>query len=109
VTGFDPTWPGCPWGQCAHSPNAHGLDHCHACHCVKPPPPPPAAPLTIDEFNAGEPQELETLELNVCGLCSAYVEDREKHVTWHERITDTMTNLVISISALERQNRKETS
>ena len=47
------------------------------------------------------------VELELCGLCSAYVEDRDKHVTWHERLTDTMTNLVISISALERQNHKD--
>lgn len=92
----------CPWGQCEHSANAHGVDHCHACFCVKPPPP-MAAPVTQTEE-----AELEALQLDVCRLCSAYVEDRERHVTWHERITDTLTNLVISISALERQNQKDT-
>lgn len=35
--------------------------------------------LTLDEFMAGEQVELEALEMDVCGVCSAYVEDRDKH------------------------------
>jgi len=100
----------CPWGQCEHSPNAHGLDHCHACFCVKPPPPPPGAghedsfdrPLTLEEFQAGEPQELETIEATICTACSAYVQDREKHVARHERDLDTLANLVMTTSTLDR-------
>jgi hypothetical protein len=98
----------CPWGQCEHSYNAHGRDHCHACECEKPPPPlPQSAPaITIEELEAGESQELEAIEGETCNICSAYVFDREKHVTWHERRTDSTTNLVISISHLDRLVRE---
>jgi hypothetical protein len=102
----------CPWGQCEHSYNAHGKDHCLACDCEKPPPPLPApvgSQIRTDDGTivaSTEPQELEALEMDVCNICSAYVDDRERHVTWHERRTDSTTNLVISISHLDRLVRE---
>jgi hypothetical protein len=91
---FSPVPDGCPWGQCEHTANAHTRDHCMGCHCEKPPPPPPGAPDQV---------ELEALELDVCTACGAYVDNREKHVTWHERQLDTMTNLTISVSTLQHR------
>lgn len=92
----------CPWGQCEHSYNAHGRDHCLACDCEKPPP-----PLPVPAVTQTEEVELEALEMDVCNVCSAYVADRERHVTWHERTLDTITNLVMSIAALERRSYAE--
>jgi hypothetical protein len=111
--------PGCPWGQCDHSENTHTADHCLGCFCVKPPPPPPQAPPRPapgagyeDSFAEGLRQHLDmNPELtfdpeNICGICSAVVVDREKHVSFHERRTDSTTNLVISISHLDRLVRE---
>jgi hypothetical protein len=98
--------PLCLWGNCTHSPNAHGRDHCHACDCEKPPPPPPGAPTSIEEARR-QAEELEkdvdVTYLQECTGCAAAVYDREKHVTRHERDINTLTNLVISISGLDRR------
>jgi hypothetical protein len=109
-TDFRPTPPGCPWQQCGHNDNAHAKDHCLACDCEKPPPPMPT-PVTSGKLMTSdgtvvaqtEEVELEALEMDVCNVCSAYVADRDKHVSWHERTIDTITNLVMSIGAVERR------
>jgi hypothetical protein len=118
VANFRPAAPGCPWSQCEHSFNAHTRDHCMGCECEKPPPPlpQPAPAITVEEFEAGERDSLrQHLDMgpqltfdpdNICGICSAVVVDREKHVSFHERRTDTRTNLVMSISQLERMVRE---
>jgi hypothetical protein len=103
---IDDDKPLCKWGQCTHSENAHGRDHCHACDCEKPPPPPPGAPTSITDAR----RQAEELEKDVdvtylaeCTACGAAVYDREKHVDRHERDLDRITNLVLTISDLQRK------
>jgi hypothetical protein len=94
--------PLCQWGQCTHSPNAHGRDHCHACDCEKPPPPPPTpAPGAGHEDSFDEP--FDVLDMELCTACSAYVQDREKHVTKHEEQLNTMSNLMAAIRGVDHR------
>lgn len=101
-----------PGTCCEHSANAHSRDHCLVCDCQKPP-----QVIYTQQVGAPQPPPREdddpsspVLDLIECGQCHALLTPaaREAHLTWHEKLVDTLSNMFTALSALARQpNPKE--